>query len=91
MPSYDPLVHYAGLGSDPRTAIVWVREGASSDAIQSALLGVMILACMDDGEAGSKWKSFYDLASAADARVPASAPDPYLNRHKLVQAIIGSL
>jgi hypothetical protein len=92
MPAYDPLVHYVGLASDPQTAVVWVSQAATdqpaqSAAMKKALLGAMLLACMDDGEAGTTWKNIYNSAAAADATLPAGSPDPYLNRHKLVEAI----
>lgn len=87
MPPYDPVVHYAGLGGDPRVAVLWVNSDASSASMKDALFNGMLLACMDDGEAGPKWKTFYDLAAAADGRLPANTADPYLNRHKLVQII----
>jgi len=87
MPLYDPVVHYVGLGSDPHVAILLVSKDAPSAAMQRALFDGMLLACMDDGEAGPKWKSLYDLAAAADARLLANAADPYLNRHKLTQSV----
>jgi hypothetical protein len=87
MPSYDPVVHYVGLGSDPHVAILWVNKAASGASLQKALFDGMLLACMDDGEAGPKWKSLYDLAAAADARLPSDAAGPYLNRHKLAQSV----
>lgn len=87
MPSYDPIVHYAGLGDNPHTAVLWVSQGTSSDSMHTALVEAMALACMADGEAVSKWKGIYDVAAGQDAQPPASAPDPYSNRHKLLQAI----
>jgi|ERR1700693_1542308 len=87
IPSYDPVVHYVGLGSDTHVAILRVNKDASRGSLEKAFFDGMLLACMDDGEAGPKWKSLYDLAAAADAKLPTDAADPYLNRHKLAQSV----
>ncbi len=90
LPSYDPLVHYAGIGADdhPNHPVVMSNQSAQpGDATQDALASAFMLAVMDSGEAGPKWKSIYDAAAAADAALPPSAPDPYLHRHELTQQL----
>ena len=47
----------------------------------------MLLAVMDDGEAGPKWKTLFDAAHAKDSALPAGAADSYLNRRALVEAV----
>lgn len=90
LPAYDPLVHYAGIGADdhPNHPVVMSNQSAKpGDATQDALASAFMLAVMDCGEAGPKWKSIYDAAAAADAALPPSSPDPYLHRHELTQQL----
>jgi len=87
MPPYDPLVHYAGIvGSG--SATIWIVKGISkNDAAAMAVRAALELACMDTGFAGTLWKSIYDSAAAADAALPASEPNRYLNRLNLTAQI----
>lgn len=91
MPAFDPIFHYAGIGSLPDNPAAPVVVGcdsksASQDVIEHALGRAMLLAEMDDGEAGPKMKSLFDAASAKDSAMPAGSADPDLNRHALADA-----
>jgi len=95
LPAWDPVAHYSGAQSlpDGRTAyFVLVNEqyaGALHDvahadhSVAAAIASAVFLAAMDGGIAGTKWKSLYDAAAAADARLPSDASDRYANRHAL--------
>jgi hypothetical protein len=86
MPSYDKLVHYDGIHttkSGTQAMYIYISKDAKSDAYKDALIAAIALAVIDGGYAGKAWKQVYDVCAARDAQLPADAPDPYLNRHKL--------
>jgi hypothetical protein len=91
MPIYDPFAHYAGLvpSGKPGEATLWLVKNIDmkNRAAGPAFRAAMELACMDTGDAGSKWKAIYDAAAAADANLSASQADRYFNRHMLTTAI----
>ena len=84
MPAYDPIAHYTGM-PDGKTPTVQVagHPNATDAEVQKAISRAFSLAVMDDGEAGSYWKDLYDMATAKDATLPSTAPDPYRYRHEL--------
>lgn len=92
MPAYDPITYYAGIQSDGKPHILATSTPPKEKAaLQDAISRAMILAVMDDGEAGAKWKSIYDLAAKADAALPAGSPDPYMNRRELAKRTLALL
>jgi hypothetical protein len=91
MPSYDPICHYAGIMTEAKgkVANVWcVSPSAATDVRREALAGALLLAVMDYGFAGPKWKATYDLLAAKDAALPASETNRYLNRLTLEQQLL---
>ena len=94
MPSYDPLVFYAGLGADrsqPYKPVIWTVADTSAKGYQHALIRAFVMAVMSTGEAGPKFKRAYDVATAEDRSLPSSAPDPYANRHALTEPFVDEL
>jgi len=84
MPAYDPLAHYLGMPDGKTPTVQAAGNANATDAdVQRAIGRAFSLAVMDDGEAGPYWKDLYNKASAKDATLPASAPDPYRYRHVL--------
>jgi len=86
MPSYDPQWHYGGaqIRPDGTPAIVLtVAPGIPQASIERAIEAGVLLGLADSGYAGPKWKALYDQAAAADAKLGASAPDPFVNRRAL--------
>lgn len=90
MPSYDPVAHYVGIQEQggKKVMVIWVNSGAKGDTLRAAKAGALALAISDGGYAGPAFKQLYDVYSAQDAQLPANAPDPYLNRHKLASALV---
>lgn len=90
MPSYDPVCHYAGITAEPKgkTANVWCASTASEAAVRRAAAGALLLAIMDYGFAGPKWKATYDMLAAKDGALPASETNRYLNRLLVVQQLL---
>jgi hypothetical protein len=94
MPSYDPLVFYAGLGADrsqPYKPVIWTVADTSAKGYQHALIRAFVMAVMATGEAGPKFKRAYDVATGEDRSLPSSAPDPYVNRHALTEPFVDEL
>ena len=99
LPAWDPIAHYAGPQQlpDGRTAYFILVNEKYSDAlhhvasadhsIASAIASAVMLAAMDAGIAGTKWKSLYDAAAASDAVLPAGASDGYAHRHALANPL----
>jgi hypothetical protein len=92
MPASDPFSYYAGIGSiadhpDSPVVIACAPHTTDQNDVDDAFGRSMLLAVMDDGEAGPKWKSLFDAARAKDSGLPAGAADPYLNRRALVEAV----
>jgi hypothetical protein len=95
LPAWDPVAHYSGPQNlqDGRTAyFVLVNEkyaaalhdvAHADHSVAAAIASAVFLAAMDGGIAGTKWKSLYDVAAAADAQLPSDATDQYANRHAL--------
>jgi hypothetical protein len=95
MPSYDPIAHYVGPipNGKPHEAALFVSESFDGKNLQHdrALHAALELAVMDSGMAGPKWKQIYDVATAADTKLPPDVPDRYKNRHlvtKVVQDVV---
>ncbi|MBV9333690.1 MAG: hypothetical protein JO146_06760 [Candidatus Eremiobacteraeota bacterium] len=88
MPVYDPIVHFAGVDASSGAATIWILKSPpkTKDAADS-LLAALELACMATGFAGPQWKSIYDSLAAADAALPAGAPNPYVYRLTLTRRI----
>jgi hypothetical protein len=95
LPAWDSIAHYAGAQQlpDGRTAyFILVNEKYSTalhdvahadHSVATAIASAVMLAAMDGGIAGSKWKSLYDAAAAADALLDSNTPDRSANRHAL--------
>lgn len=90
MPSYDPVAHYVGIQEQggKKVMVIWLNAGDKGDAFRDAKAGAFALAISDGGYAGPAFKQLYDVYAAQDAQLPANAPDPYLNRHKLASALV---
>ncbi|MGA8574117.1 MAG: tetratricopeptide repeat protein [Candidatus Cybelea sp.] len=86
MPSYDPQWHYGGVqmrpDGTPAIALV-IAQGIAQASIQRAIEAGVLLGLADSGYCGPKWKALYDQAAAADAKLGANAPDPFVNRRAL--------
>jgi hypothetical protein len=94
MPTWDPLVFYAGVGADrhqPFRPIVWTIADTKTKGYEHALLRAYVMAVMDTGEAGPKFKRAYDVAAGEDQSLPGNVPDPYLNRHAVAEPFVTEL
>jgi hypothetical protein len=94
MPAWDPLVYYAGVGANrqqPFRPVVWTVAATKSKGYEHALLRAYVMAVMDTGEAGPKFKRAYDAAAGADQALPAAAPDPYRYRHAATEPFVKEL
>jgi hypothetical protein len=94
MPSYDPLVFYAGPGADrrqPYKPVVWTVADTTTKGYEHALIRAYVMAVMETGEAGPKFKKAYDVAAGEDRSLPSAAPDPYVNRHALAEPFVEEL
>jgi hypothetical protein len=94
MPAYDPLVFYAGLGADrhqPYKPVVWTVADTTAKGYEHALIRAFVMAVMETGEAGPKFKKAYDVAAGEDRSLPSSAPDPDANRHALAEPFVAEL
>ncbi|MBC5810233.1 MAG: hypothetical protein GIW95_05165 [Candidatus Eremiobacteraeota bacterium] len=93
MPAYDPAIHYAGLAhvKGKKTGLIWMDPSAFAPPMNDAKVrlyrGAMMLAVMDYGFAGAKWKAIYDVAARADAALGDDASDRYRSRHAIVRTI----
>lgn len=91
MPSYDPQSHYAGAGRDSNGARdfqVWISGDLKGKDMENAITGAFVLAVTDGGYAGPAFKKLYDVLAQEDAQLPATATDPFLNRHRFAAALI---
>ena len=94
MPKYDPLVYYAGVGVDrhqPFRPIVWTVADTTARGYENALVRAYVMAVMDTGEAGPKFKRAYDIAAGEDQALPSDAPDPYEYRRALAAPFVSEL
>ncbi len=90
MPSYDPIVHYAGIDAGTGAAVIWlVHSAPKTKEGATAFLSAMELACMDTGFAGPHWKAIYDKVAASDAALPAEVANRYQGRLQLTARIQG--
>jgi len=91
MPIYDSLFWYAGITteSDKKIARIWKSAALTRASVESndRLEDAKMLAVMDYGFAGAKWKAFYDDVARSDAALGQSATDRYKNRHALIKTI----
>ncbi len=88
MPVYDPIVHFAGVDAASGAATIWIlKSPPKTKDTADSLLAALELACMATGFAGPQWKSIYDSLAAADAALPAGAPNPYVYRLTLTRRI----
>lgn len=62
-------------------------SGTSTPPQDSRMDGAILLGLADSGYAGSKWQALYATMLARDKQLPATAPDPYLNRRALANAL----
>lgn len=79
MPPYDRIVFYPGA-ADPR----WIYQNRAETygpEHTRYLNRALILAAMDSGAAGERWKSFYDDLASRDAAQRRPVADPYRFRH----------
>lgn len=102
LPTWDPIAHYEGPKQlpDGRIAYAIVLSDRYSVAMQDlaharhavavAVASAEFMAVMDAGRAGSKWKSLFDRAAAADAKLAPTVHDRYDNRHALVAQLADS-
>lgn len=94
MPAWDPLVYYAGIGADrhqPFSPIVWTIADTKAQGYEHALLRAYVMAVMDIGEAGPKFKRAYDVAAGEDQALPSDAKDPYRYRHAVAEPFVTEL
>lgn len=94
MPPWDPLVYYAGTGVDkhqPFRPIVWTIADKKSKGYEHALLRAYVMAVMDIGEAGPKFKRAYEIAAGEDQALPSDAADPYRYRHAVAEPFVSEL
>jgi len=94
MPSYDQRYHYVGIVQDAKGARqlhVWINGDLSGTDSENAIAAVFMLAIADGGYAGPAFKNLYDIFAKKDAQLPASAPDPFLNRHRFAAALVDQL
>ncbi|HLN46869.1 MAG TPA: hypothetical protein VK216_01235 [Magnetospirillaceae bacterium] len=94
MPRWDPLVFWAGIGADkhqPFRPIVWTVADTKSKGYEHALIRAYVMAVMDTGEAGPKFKMAYDAASNEDLALPSDAPDPYRYRHAVAEPFVAEM
>jgi hypothetical protein len=92
MPSFDLIFWYAGITNEGDKKIARVWKNASLAARPSIegndrLEDARMLAVMDYGFAGEKWKALYDSVAQADALLGQSTTDRYQNRHALIKTI----
>jgi hypothetical protein len=90
MPSYDPVAHYVGIQDQAgkKVMVVWLNSTDKADTFRDAKAGAFALAITDGGYAGPAFKQLYDVYAEQDAKLPANAPDPYLNRHRFASALV---
>jgi|SRR5271165_334845 len=91
MPRWDPLVFWAGVGADkhqPFRPVVWTVADTKSKGYAHALIRAYVMAVMDTGEAGPKFKRAYDAAADEDLALPSDAPDPYRYRHAVAEPFV---
>lgn len=91
MPSYAPDWYYAGLtpgsnGAGPAIT-VWVRDDLKGDIAESAMAKSFMLGLMDGNYAGTDMKQLYDAYAKLDAAQGPNAPNPFVNRQKLADAL----
>jgi hypothetical protein len=94
MPHWDPLVFWAGVGVDkhqPFRPVVWTVADTKSKGYEHALIRAYVMAVMDTGEAGPKFKQAYDVASQEDLALPSAAPDPYRYRHAVAEPFVAQM
>ena len=89
MPRYDRIAFYAGA-ADPR--YIWENSADRGSPDRTRYLNrALILAAMDFGSAGERWKRYYDDLVAQDKAQPAPAPDPYRYRHAFLDEMDAKL
>ena len=92
MPAYDQIYWYAGITTegDQKVARIWKNATlAAHPSVESndRLDDAKMLAVMDYGFAGAKWKALYDSVTQSDAALGQSTTDRYRNRHALIKTI----
>jgi hypothetical protein len=91
MPLYDKQAHYDGIHTTKagtQAMYIWVNKDLKENEYNDALMGAFSLAVADGGYGGRAFKELYDVCAARDAQLPADAPDPFLNRHRLAAALV---
>ena len=94
MPVYDPTWHYEGAVTDAKghqVLHVWILSELKGAPLQDAISAATMLALCDGGYGGPNFKKLYDVYAAKDAVLPASSPDPFLNRHKFATVLASLL
>ena len=96
MPKWDRVAHYVGPRHDPEGKLyyeMWVNEGFmyavkdlthAEPSVGMPIYAMFLMAAMDSGLAGPKWKSYFEQAKRDDGRLDSSVQDRYRNRHALV-------
>ncbi len=85
MPSFDRIVFYPG-DADP--GWIWLNRSESTSPMhRRALNNALILAAMDSGVAGKRWKHYYDALEARDRDQPRDAADPYRYRQAFLREL----
>jgi hypothetical protein len=88
MPIYDKQIHYDGIHTTTSGAhVMYIYVSKDWNPDTRGFIAPIALAVIDGGYAGKAWKELYDVCAARDAQLPTGAPDPYLNRHKLGNAL----
>jgi hypothetical protein len=91
MPSYDEQSHYDGMHDykpGVKAMYVWLSKDLKGADVRNAIAAAFLLALSDGGYGGQAFKELYDICAAKDAQLPADAPDPFLNRHKLAAMLV---
>jgi len=96
MPNYDRLVFYRGPEGDPirdtdaARLFLWIwrnRDERSSPGFAQKQSDALLLAAMDSGVAGPRWKQLYDESRRRDEDMPRRITDRFQNRHALLASI----
>jgi|GEM_PF-3865155 len=89
MPAFDWAWHYAGKQTQAgvQTIAVWICGNLSPVEKTSALKQATLLGLLDSGQGGAVLQKAYAAARDADTALGSQAPDPFLNRRKLIYAM----
>lgn len=85
MPRYDRIAFYPGA-TDPR--YIWESDNAQASPERDRYVNrALVLAAMDFGAAGDRWKRYYDDLRTEDNAQAAPVSDPYHFRHTFLDEL----